>query len=448
MTSERLQELVELYVGEEITGADAAELRELIETDPAALDYFASEARLALVIAAQLRVGAGMSLSDRVRSVSEADRPSRRARMVRSIAARTRGARRAFPRPVVLAMAALLVIAVVSLIVANRIIASPSVAGWQVNANGSGQLLRDGKPSSIDATMVVHPGDEIVVRGSGSVISAPDGSSIALRPGTRIRLDSESLVAVLAGSLSAEIVHRPGQRMRFTAADTQVEIIGTTFSFGFVPSGIGLEVERGSVAFSGSHGQQALIVTGGQRALAQPRRAPRIIPPPATSSTRTLIPTGDLGRWAADASRGSLARVDRATDGRGADCVRFTATLVHASGIIPWATLTTAPLSLGADDRALRLPLRVVSAGPSSNLCLDLTDRAGDVWRIAQWPISGSEVWSTETVPLTPTGEAPTCVRRRSTSPTWDPRTVITITLVAFGDSSVSEIGEVGVHGR
>jgi ferric-dicitrate binding protein FerR (iron transport regulator) len=446
MNEARFAELIELYLDQQLSSDDAAELRALVELDPAAADRFAGEVHRHLVLAAPLRSTTWDQLPARVRALIALARPSRRSSLVAAVAAATQRRPRSpwFRRPWVIGgLAASLVMAGWIATVVTGLVSHGNQPGTRLASDGLTEVLRDGRRQVVASNVTVQTGDRVITRNHASRVQFADGSEVALAPGSALTLDEDQHgkhLTLVAGTLTARVAKQPaGRPFRVVADDGVVEVVGTVFHLDHDPLGTRLRVDEGRVLFSthaSSGNRTAVTVAAGQEARASAMRPPHLVSGPiARGRPRLLDACEDVATWRPSTSGPqTTSRVEiseqQPFDGRAS--LRLTAQLAGVAE--EWAALSHT-LALREGEHLLSFRLRVEEADPACHLAIQVLDAQGNWWSIAGLPISASNDWREIVLPLT-SNELPVRALKVAPGVRWDPRRLDRINVVVLGGSA------------
>ena len=135
--------------------------------------------------------------------------------------------------------------------------------------------------------------------GAGQTVILPDGSTLELKPATRLRIveASEREVRLLLerGALICDVSHREKRRFIVQVDHDEVEVRGTRFEVDFRPAIEGVSalvrvrVERGAVEVRNGEGGTAALLHPGQT-WASRTEAPALSLPPVASEVPSVIP--------------------------------------------------------------------------------------------------------------------------------------------------------------
>jgi transmembrane sensor len=103
-------------------------------------------------------------------------------------------------------------------------------------------------------------------------VTLEDGSKVYLRKGSSLEykrsFNKERREVSLAGQAFFEVTHDPSKPFVISAAQTKVEVVGTSFSVNTLDDKVELIVKTGKVKFGAATNlQQSILVTAGERAL-------------------------------------------------------------------------------------------------------------------------------------------------------------------------------------
>lgn len=279
---ERLLELAEAYLDDDLTDGEARELRGLVKRDAALRERFVAEIRWHILLGDRLRTP-GIPLSERVEAMLEAESrapriadavaasitPSRSSRR-NKISTRFVRRRRRAAAPWWLAAAAGLLVAI-GLFLALPAGGAPTatVLGDRGSIERAGQALRLGtRPQAL------ADGDVLVADGSALLLSFPDGTTIELSSGARLGVRSGARAGAKhlelgRGALLARVTRqKPGESLLVATPQAHATVLGTTFRVRIESVGTRLTVEEGRIAFARPGGGERLEVAAGRSAIA------------------------------------------------------------------------------------------------------------------------------------------------------------------------------------
>ena len=272
-------ELVEKYLEDTISSAEAKRLLDAIGSDPAFRAEFAEALRMNGLLHGS--VGPDPSC-DRLAEVVLRGIPSRDrtldSRVMSMIQARHVQAPRSAPpgrgrwTPLRLGVAA----AGVLLALLGGWLLGRSEEARVVDAGPGLVLERGSGTSSPGAPFAIAPGDRLrVPQGSWARVRYPDGTILQAGSETSLAFEKPSVgasgkrVRVGEGLVSAHVAPQPADRpMTLASPHSETKVVGTTFSLLVGKEETTLVVREGSVSFSKAQGHDSIQVTSGQGATA------------------------------------------------------------------------------------------------------------------------------------------------------------------------------------
>lgn len=261
------------YVEGELDPISRSHLAELVQRDPAQAGVLAAQVRTHLLLNALLNQGAAAETVRRARMIPGGFTPDRAKRVVDS--ARALRPHRIIPaasRPFA-AMRWVTVAAAGVIVAFTLVLLLQRSQPPQVSADAGVRIVRAG--NAVAGGGELRANDTIITAANqrAELTWAGEGTRLALDPGTqlqalegrgkRFRLDHGTLAVRAAPQ-------PPSAPLVLQTARAQATVVGTAFTLSADPFTTWLDVEHGSVRFA-PHGGEALLVNGGERALAADR---------------------------------------------------------------------------------------------------------------------------------------------------------------------------------
>ncbi len=403
---------------ERLLDADGTDTTE----DPVLGADLARQRRVHQLLIAQLDSGDAERVFGAIRSVSSSSRRERIAqgiaqRVGRPMSRRPASRQRAWwTSPVRWLVAATLAIASVAIWtwqqapVRNPVTTAGAVRLERV-AIGT-ELRRHDRAVDPIAGMVLQPGDALTVANDGGEIAYADGSRVRLAAGTRLNLGQEATGKSLrlnAGAVTGTIMHQdPAAPLIVEGRYARAEVVGTVFSVAENALGTQLQVDQGQVRLAGT--STSVLVAAGAQAIATRDQAPTSYV--ALDTKRMVVRASDecdefnqFDQWDV-ISGGPVDRIIAKDDpASGSTFLRLDFRYASQQQSDWGSRGRTLPLQ--ANDRAIRFRLRVERADPGAEFFLQVRDREGNVWVLAQWPVAAGGGWRTVVVPIPPANRPP-----------------------------------------
>ncbi|MBA3698790.1 MAG: FecR domain-containing protein [Planctomycetes bacterium] len=267
----RFLELAEVYLDDDLSAGEAAELRALLEADPALVQRLHGLLRDQVVCRTALRPADPQAIRERTQRMLDSWRPQSGEIAAQAVFARVDQRRRValVLRWSSLAAAALVLVLIVPLVLdwARRPVAEPDGQAPVISAL-AGEV-------HLGALALTAPGERIGYGGSLR-LGATGSATLTWSDGTRLTLANDTTVTRLpaagqrwqlaTGAVTVVAAKRPSdQPFEIICPDATVRVVGTAFGVRVVDGSTNLEVDEGLVRLTRTVDGVSSLIGAGQR---------------------------------------------------------------------------------------------------------------------------------------------------------------------------------------